>query len=153
MKETGFLLMSSTIAGVDSNRFFATVLLALIVTLIVLVVIALRKKPDSGTTTPPVGDDVVERVHVEVKPKPEPVKKHEDPVKDVGSKKEEKPVLMGSLARKDEPVKTIRTEPSGGEVSIDKRYAALHGQWQCRYCETLNDDALSFCQACSHPRD
>ncbi len=43
--------------------------------------------------------------------------------------------------------------PQPAEQSLDRRYATHHGQWVCRFCETLNDDRLGLCQACGQPRN
>ena len=127
-----------------SEQVIGTVLLvgaALGILVILAVVIFSRsqKSAGKGRTAPPSGGVAAERK------KPTP--------KEPDAKK---PVLLGSLAPEEQKrTAEKRREPipeRRDDTSIDKGYAAQHGMWVCGYCEVLNDNSLTVCQACGQPR-
>lgn len=130
------------------NQVFTSVLIGLIILLVLLVSKAVQsKEKDSGA---PSGPEPASGKS----PRINPNTGHERTEKE---KEENGPVLLGSLARKEIPVNSTKTVvvPSreGGGKSIDTSYAEKHGQWICRYCETMNDDSLDTCQVCGSPRN
>ena len=172
-------MLPLTAAGTNADQVFGTILLILIAVLVALVIAALRAKNKAAATppapptptppptpAPPAGtvSDVVHRLKTETGYRAEPVRAaapRTEPARAAAPRTErpaaEAPILMGSLAQKDgrsgrTAAPAAGKPDSAGDGSIDKHYAEHHGQWVCRYCETMNDDSLGLCQACGSPR-
>ena len=64
----------------------------------------------------------------------------------------EKSKTKVNSARPVEPVKTasnpVTINTGLKQESTDALYAKKHNMWVCRYCETLNANGISRCEAC-----
>ena len=142
---------NSVFGKLDENTVFSIVLVILVALLGILIILVAVRMSSTPKSSGEKGKAAAKRVPVRPAEKKPEEKKPE----------EKKPGLMGSLAAEDrrrtygDGPAVPPGEPRRGRetTSIDKGYAAQHGMWVCGYCEVLNDNSLTVCQACGQPRN
>ncbi len=149
-----------TAAG-TADWVFGSILAVLTLVLILLSIIALRRRAARRKAAAPVfpGAAAPYAPHAAAVYPPEARAAETRPPVPPAVPEERRESLMGSLIRPEAPA---APEPAQApapadrpmdEKSIDKHFADHHGQWICRYCETINDQGLVLCQACGQPRN